>query len=205
MSCIRKRILVVAGVLVFTLAVLLVSVSCSVVDKKAVEQTTEPEITEEEAKTAALAKCKVEAEEATITRRELKYRSGKPVYTIVFMTEKGNDVVTYTCSVDGLTGKAGKVKKTTTSKAESNTDDQAEDLDEYSDPDNFIGVRKVKSLILSDAGLEDEDVSFTSVRLQNKGEKIVYVAEFESIGIQYRFKVDAVTGAVIERKVQYDD
>ena len=63
----------------------------------------------------------------------------------------------------------------------------------------------MKSLILSDAGLEDENVTFSSVRLQNKGEKIVYVAEFESGGIQYRFKVDAVTGAVIERKVQYDD
>lgn len=205
MSDITKRILVVAGVMAITLAILLVSVSCSAVNKKVPEQTTEPEITEEEAKTAALEKCKVKAEEATITRRELKFKSGKPVYTIVFMTEKGNDVVTYTCRVDGLTGKVGKVRKTTTSKAESNTDDQAEDIDEYSDPDNFIGVRKVKSLILSDAGLEDENVTFSSVRLQNKGEKIVYVAEFESGGIQYRFKVDAVTGAVIERKVQYDD
>lgn len=205
MSYIMKRILVVAGALFLALVILLVSVSCSAVKSKGSEKAIKPEITEEEAKTAALEKCKVKAEDATITQRKLSSKSGKPVYTIVFMTEKGNDVVTYTCRVDGLTGKAGSVRKTTTSKAESNKDEQAEDIDEYSDPDNFIGVGKVKSLILSDAGLEDEDVTFTSVRLQNKGEKIVYVAEFESNEIRYKFKVDAVTGAVIERKVQYDE
>ena len=103
-----------------------------------------------------------------------------------------------------MTGDVINVRKTVSSRA-SSENDGASDTDAYDAPDQFIGVDQVMEIVLSDTGLDRSETEFKAVRLNNRNNIMVYVAEFESGEVDYKFFVDAVTGAVIERRVEYDD
>ena len=163
-----------------------------------------PVINEKQAVEFALETTEVKAENATISKRELIYKKGKPQYKIQFSTLEKNDNVQFICTIDGMTGDVINVRKTVSSRA-SSENDGASDTDAYDDPDQFIGVDQVMEIVLSDTGLDRSETEFKAVRLNNRNNIMVYVAEFESGEVDYKFFVDAVTGAVIERRVEYDD
>ena len=167
----------------------------------------EPLITEDQAISLAMETTEVSADNTTVSKRELIYKGDKPQYRIQFSTNEGKSVTyQFICTIDGLTGDVIKVRKTITSRAPSSSKgEKAEDISDYDDPDKFIGVDRVMAIVLEDANLTESEAEFESVKLNNRDEIMVYVAEFSSGDVNYKFFVDAVTGKVIERRVEYDD
>ncbi len=167
----------------------------------------EPLITEDQAISLAMETTEVSADDATVSKRELIYKGEKPQYRIQFSTNEGKSVTNqFVVSIDGLTGDVIQVQKTVASGAPSSSKgEKAEDKGDYDDPDKFIGVDKVMAIVLEDANLTESEAEFKSVKLNNRDEIMVYVAEFSSGDVDYKFFVDAVTGKVIERRVEYDE
>ena len=199
-----ERIILVAAVAVLTASVGIFLFMESVNRSSGAESQTAPEITLEEAIDIALENTKVAAENATVSKRELIYKSDIPEYRIQFSTIEDKDNLLFVCSINGITGDVLNVRKTIASRASSEKE-KASDSEMYDDPDQSIGVERVKNIVLSDAGLSADEVSFKSVRLINRNNIMIYIAEFGNEEVDYKFFVDAVTGSVIERRVEYDE
>lgn len=164
-----------------------------------------PEISVGQAKAAALSDAEVKSSEVTFKRRNLEYEGKKPYYRIEFEKVAGNDTDVYTYIVDGLNGSVERKDKRVKSFAY--VPESPEDVKTGHPEENekYIGVEKAKKHALSDTGLEHDDVTFTSVKLLNDSGRMIYQTQFESMGIKYDFDIDALTGKVLKREVEYND
>ena len=69
----------------------------------------------------------------------------------------------------------------------------------------FIGLEKAKQIALEDAGLDEaaQKIVFTREELSRNSGKPCYVLEFYTDKCAYSYKVDAVSGDILEKKIEW--
>lgn len=133
-------------------------------------------ITEDEAKTKALAHAKLEGAEVTYTRVNRDTKDGQEVYEIEFYYEDKE----YDYDIDALTGEVISHSSETDTKAENVGDD--------------IGEEAARALILEKAeGAAEEDIVME--RNMNDGQAI-YKGTVVHEGKTYEYEIDAVNGTI---------
>lgn len=65
----------------------------------------------------------------------------------------------------------------------------------------YIGMSAAKSAALSHAGVTADEARFTRVGMDYEGDTAVYVLEFVTTTREYKYKIDAKTGAVLSREM----
>ena len=66
----------------------------------------------------------------------------------------------------------------------------------------YIGMSAAKSAALAHAGVTAGEARFTRVGMDYEGDTAVYVLEFYTVAHQYKYKINARTGAVYSREVE---
>ena len=69
----------------------------------------------------------------------------------------------------------------------------------------FIGLEKAKQIALEDAGLDEatQKIVFTREELSRNSGKPCYILEFYTDKCEYAYKVDAVSGDIIEKNIEW--
>ena len=69
----------------------------------------------------------------------------------------------------------------------------------------FIGLEKAKQIALEDAGLDEaaQKIVFTREELSRNSGKPCYILEFYTAEKQYSYKVDAVSGDILEKNIEW--
>ena len=69
----------------------------------------------------------------------------------------------------------------------------------------FIGLEKAKQIALEDAGLDEatQKIVFTQEELSRNQGKPCYILEFYTDKCAYSYKVDAVSGDILEKKIEW--
>jgi len=69
----------------------------------------------------------------------------------------------------------------------------------------FIGLEKAKQIALEDAGLDEatQKIAFTREGLSRNQGKPCYILEFYTDKCAYSYKVDAVSGDILEKKIEW--
>ena len=69
-----------------------------------------------------------------------------------------------------------------------------------------IGIERAKQIALEDAGLTEDEVRFTTSKLDDDNDDgEVYEIEFYKGRMDYEFEIDAYTGKIIEKSIEVDD
>ena len=162
------------------------------------------------AKDAALADAGLVASDVTFTKEKFDWDDGRAVYDIEFY---GADAE-YEYEIDALTGAViGKSKEiwggrpaaqTTSAPTPAPTAAPSETPTTAPTSAGYIGTDAAKDAALADAGLAASDVTFVKQELDRDDGRAVYEVEFYSGGVEYEYKIDAATGAVLERDVDHD-
>ncbi|MBE5999526.1 MAG: hypothetical protein E7237_07975 [Sarcina sp.] len=71
--------------------------------------------------------------------------------------------------------------------------------------DGYISVDEAKEIALRDAGRREDEVRFSSAKLDNDDGVRVYEIEFYAENLEYDYEIDAVSGRILESKVEEDD
>ncbi len=69
----------------------------------------------------------------------------------------------------------------------------------------YIGEETAKKIALKDANAEEENVRFTKCRLDEDDGQIFYKIKFILDGVEYEYEIEALTGAVIERDIDFEE
>lgn len=64
--------------------------------------------------------------------------------------------------------------------------------------DTLIGLERAREIAVSDAGLNMEDVSFSKIKFEKDDHKVVYEVEFYQDREEFEYKIDAVSGEILE-------
>ena len=69
----------------------------------------------------------------------------------------------------------------------------------------FISLEEAKQIALKDAGLDEtaQKIVFTREELSRNQGKPCYILEFYTAEKQYSYKVDAVSGDIIEKNIEW--
>ena len=69
----------------------------------------------------------------------------------------------------------------------------------------FLALNKVKKIALKDAGLDEaaQKIVFTREELSRNSGKPCYILEFYTAEKQYSYKVDAVSGDILEKNTKW--
>ena len=72
-------------------------------------------------------------------------------------------------------------------------------------PPEFIGLEKAKQIALEDAGLDEatQKIVFTREELSRNSGKPCYILEFYTDKCAYSYKVDAVSGDILEKNIEW--
>lgn len=69
----------------------------------------------------------------------------------------------------------------------------------------YIGVDKAKSIALKDAGLSSSEASFTKAKLDKEDGVAVYEIEFFSGNTEYEYEINATSGKIRDKDMDWDD
>ncbi|MBQ9625353.1 MAG: PepSY domain-containing protein [Clostridia bacterium] len=69
----------------------------------------------------------------------------------------------------------------------------------------YIGMEKAKSIAFADAGVAAANVRDLDVELDYEHGLMIYEVDFDANGYEYDYDINAVTGAIVNRKVKQDD
>ena len=69
----------------------------------------------------------------------------------------------------------------------------------------YISDNKAKSIAAKDAGIKEKDIRFIKATLDHDDGRAVYEIEFRHNGTEYEYKIDAETGKILDKDVDYDD
>ena len=72
---------------------------------------------------------------------------------------------------------------------------------EAAEPENAIGKDAAKEKALSDAGLSEEQVEKVRARVSESDGSAVYKVHFTYDGQRYSYRIDALSGEILEQKV----
>lgn len=185
--------------------------------EKTTEKTAKPStsyIGESKAKTIALTHGKVSAEDIYDYTIELDTEDKKKVYEIEFETKtKEFDYV-----IDAVTGKIldyeieakDTKKKDSQGKSTQNSNQQGENNQDgnsqgVSSSKNIITAAKAKSIALEHRKVKESQVKDYESELDKDGNKATYEIEFVVGTTEYKYEIDAITGAVLKSKSQVED
>ena len=77
--------------------------------------------------------------------------------------------------------------------------------EEAAEPDGAIGKDKAKELALVDAGLSADQVGKVRARVSDSDGTTVYKVCFTCDGQRYSYRIDAMSGEILDRKTAADD
>ena len=144
----------------------------------------------EKAKEAALSDAGLTADQVVAyTKLKKDYDDGREEYEIEFVTATHK----YEYEIDAVSGAV--IGKSVEAFAASGVGTAGE----------YIGADRAEEIALSHAGLTASDVGFVKSELDRDDGIIAYEVEFSKGFVEYEYKIDAVTGAVIEFESEYDD
>lgn len=148
----------------------------------------------EAAKSAALADAGLTDSQVTFTKTKLDYDDGISVYELEFYT----DTHEYEYDVNASTGKV--ISKSTEAFYQKN----GNAANGSGSSDSYIGVDQAKSIAVKHAGLTLKDVTFSKAKLENDDGYTVYEVEFYKNRSEYEYKIDALTGDILEYDAEQD-
>lgn len=143
-------------------------------------------ITPDEAKQAALDHAQLTAEQVVFTQAKLDYDDGRAVYDIEFYS--GNKEYDY--EIDANSGKVLEF------------DYDIENFD-ISSVQVKLSLDEAKAVALKNAKLSENDVVFTKAKLDYDDGRAVYDIEFYSGNKEYDYEIDANTGKILDRDIEY--
>ena len=148
------------------------------------------EISLDEAKKIALSYAGVKSEEAVFTKAKLDYDDGRAEYELEFIV--GNTEYEYDidASTGEVTGSSVETKNIEASQKSSGGD---------------IGEEKARTIALNHAGVGAGDAYEFEAELDHDDGVTVYEIEFKSGNMEYEYKIDAYTGAILEHEAEIDD
>lgn len=75
---------------------------------------------------------------------------------------------------------------------------------EQAQPNNHISLDQAKKTALDHAGLAENEVKFSSAKLENDDGNYKYDIEFYKDNVEYEYEINAVTGGIIDSEIDYD-
>ncbi len=151
------------------------------------------QISLDDAKNTALSDAGVCAADVTYTKDRLDYDDGISVYDIEFYTANQS----YDYEIDATTG-AIREKSTESFQSPAGTNAGVQNSGSYIDAD------AAKSIALSHAGLSSSDVTFSKTKLEMDDGYTCYEVEFYYGRTEYDYKIDAVSGNILEFDSEID-
>lgn len=156
-------------------------------------------ITLEEAKAKALSDAGVKESNVTFTKTESKTDDGQEVYEIDFRdSTKKYD---YTIAKNGgkILEKESEKLSTNQSSSTTSSSSSSSTTNNNSSTSNLLGKEKVKSIVLSDAGVASTDAEFTKIKLEYEDGVQVYDVKFMTSSMEYEYEIHAKDGTIRER------
>ncbi len=150
------------------------------------------EIGLESAKAIALKHAGVSAEKAVFTKSEIDHDDGVIEYEFEFIV--GN--IEYECKVNA---------SGTVIKFETETIDRGDDHHKETVTTTDIGVEAAKSTVFRHAGVDAAKVYELEVERDIDDGRLEYEIEFKCGNMEYEYKIDGATGAILEHEADYDD
>lgn len=185
-------------------------------EKYATDKAPSNYISLEKAKGIALAQAGINSSQAKFTEKDFDFEKNVPVYDLEFIANN----IKYEYNIDAITGKVVSAEHENiladnkddiydNDDADDKYDDDRYDDDRYDKDDDievvpskkeekYISKDKAKSIALNRAKLNENNVKFTSVKLDRENGKAVYEIEFTSNGFEYDCDVNAINGKVID-------
>jgi uncharacterized membrane protein YkoI len=137
------------------------------------------------------------AEQVTGVEVELDYKKGAMIYEVEFES----DATEYEYKIDAATGEILKSKVDT----DDDKDDDDDDDHKVERPENLIGKEAAVNAALTAAGFTAEQAGEIECDLECKGGAWFYEIEFEVEANEYEYRIDAVSAAVLDSRVEADD
>lgn len=138
----------------------------------------------EAAQKAAFQHAGIAADKAAMVSTEFDMENGQMVYEVEFCA--GSEK--FECDVDAVTGKVLKMQKKAIG----------------TDVANLAGENKAQDAAIAHAGVTP-DAGTLKTQLDTENGKLVYEVEFISGGMEYEYKLDAATGAVLKAEKEIAD
>ena len=148
-------------------------------------------IGEAKAKEIVLSHAGVKESEATFKKLKLDVDDRRTVYEIEFFTGSKE----YEYKIDATTGEIISNK--------ADTEDSSSNSQNNS-TNSYIGNDKAQQIALNDAGLTSSQVSSLKTELEQEDSGWEYKVEFKYGQKEYEYKINATTGAIIERHIDND-
>lgn len=142
----------------------------------------------EAAKTAALTDAGLTDSQVTFTKTKTDYDDGISIYEIEFYT----DTHEYEYDIHAATGDI--ISK----KAEIFRNKGGNSTGNSGNSNSYIGIDQAKSIAVEHAGFTVKDVTFSKAKLENDDGYTVYEVEFYKERAEYEYKIDALTGDILE-------
>ena len=159
----------------------------------------ENKITKAKAKEIALAHAGVSASKATFVQAKLDSEDGVQVYEVEFYSGSTE----YDYEINAKTGEILSFDKDiedfTIPKKAADSSDAAQ----AKPSSDYIGVDKAKSIALNNAGLSASSVTFTKAKLDREDGIRVYEIEFYTDTKEYDYEINAKTGKILDKDVEY--
>lgn len=153
-----------------------------------------------EARNLVLADAGVGEADVVFTEEKLENQNNMAYYAMAFHS----DAYRYEYKIDAVTGNVigmniealFEIPGTVTSEGINAGDPEAVPQNDY------IGLAAAKETVLSDAGLEESEVTFIKEKLEPEDGIWVYELDFYTAEGEYEYEINAYTGAVIDRNVE---
>ena len=161
------------------------------------EEPEEPEnaIGKDAAKELALTDAGLTAEQVEKLRARLSDKDGTLVYKVSFRY----DGQRYSYKIDAV---SGTILDSSVGEASEHSHGSHARPEEPEEPENAIGKDAAKEIALTDAGLTAEQVEKLRARLSDKDGTPVYKVSFRYDGQRYSYKIDAVSGVILDKTVE---
>lgn len=193
-SFIKKGILTAAGVL------WLFAISGTGIVFAAQSQSQEQtSIDSESAEALALSDAGISADETQRLRTETEREHGETIYEITFLAEdieyeyhiRESDGKIIEWEIDGRNINAATAEQSLQNAGENGNGNPES-------TDTLIGLKEAKKAALTDAKLEETDVTFSTIKFEDDERTTVYEIEFYWERQEFEYEIDAYTGEILK-------
>ncbi len=150
-------------------------------------------IGETKAKKIAAANVGLKVTEIADVNCSLENQDGVAVYVIDFSNDSGNK---YYFEINAKTGKIIDSKKTIAEN--DNTDSQTQPTESEISEVTYIGKSKAKEIVVKNVGAKISEIQDLKCEFNEKNQPLAYEISFVYGNIKYTYKVDAVTGEILD-------
>ncbi len=153
----------------------------------------------EKARQIAFAHAGISGREARGLEIELDLEDGRMIYEVEFIY---NDTE-YEYEIDAANGQIIEVKIESKNKSKKeNSSAENKKKEGLSQAEKYIGKEEAVRIALKDSGLNKSEIRSLEVELEHKSGHSVYEIEFKYQGLEYKYKIDALTGKIIEVEIE---